>query len=228
MVASTSKWVICITLLNRIGLGHIIVSLDFSQSGLTEVPLCSVNQSIDKIDLNKNNIQELFPYSFNNYNTLNEISLASNGLRMIHDGTFDDIHSLQNLILNENSIKQLPANFGPSTTTLSSIYLESALEDQFLFTHPYFSAFTGVVTINIGSNNNGNFNDSFFPPNVICIKANTGTMYKLPNMSSLTPHIEILDFAKHQLTSIPQKAIAGLFELRELLMNNNKIMNFPN
>ena len=112
MVASTSKWVICITLLKRIGLGHIIVSLDFSQSGLTEVPLCSVNQSIDKIDLNKNNIQELFPYSFNNYNTLNEISLASNGLRMIHDGTFDDIHSLQNLILNENSIKQLPANFG--------------------------------------------------------------------------------------------------------------------
>ena len=228
MVGSSSKWVICIALSIAIGLTTSTDSLDFSQSNLTEVPICPINQSIASFNLDDNKIKELFPHSFINCHELTRISLACNGLQKIHDGTFDNIHNLNSLTLNENSIAQLPADFGPSTTTLTSIFLVSAMEDLRLFNYPYFSAFTRLAIINIGLNNNGNLNDTFFPPNIRWILANTGTMDTFPPISSLTPNIQILAFAEHQLVTIPQKAVAGLFELHELIMSKNIIKIFPN
>ena len=49
-----------------------------------------------------------------------------------------------------------------------------------------------------------------------------------PEMSSLTKGFKVLSFSFHQLTTIPHKAIAGLFELLEFSLNNNEIRNFPN
>ena len=43
-----------------------------------------------------------------------------------------------------------------------------------------------------------------------------------------TPHIQILAFVGHQLTTIPQEAVAGLFKLREIFLNKNEIRNSPN
>ena len=228
MVGSSSKWVICIALLIGIGLTTSTDSLDFSRSNLTEVPKCPLKQSITSINLDENNIQELFPHSFISYDELTTMNLACNGLQKIHDGTFDNVHNLKSLNLSQNSIVQLPAGFGPSTTKITSIFLISALGDLRLLTDPYFSAFTGLKNINIGSNNVANLNDTFFPPNVQRIYANTGTMDRFPPMSSLTPSIQILAFAEHQLATMSQEAIVGLFELQEVIMYKNKINNFPN
>ena len=228
MVGPSSEWVICIALSIGIGFTTSTDSLDFSQSNLTEVPICPVNHSIASINLDENQIQELFPHSFINCDELTKMSLASNGLQKIHDGTFDNIHKLNRLILNDNSIVQLPADFGPSTTTLTTISLLSAMRDPRLFNYPYFSAFTRLGIINLGLNNIGNLNDTFFPPNIRWIVANSGRMDTFPPISSLTPNIEVLAFAGHQLTTIPQKAVAGLFELKSLIMSKNIIKNFPN
>ena len=97
-----------------------------------------MNQLIESINLNNKNIEELCPHSFNNCDELTKIFIASNGLRIIHDDTFDNIHNLQSLILNHNNIVRLPASFGPSTTKLSSIYLVGALKDLLPFIYPYF------------------------------------------------------------------------------------------
>ena len=228
MIGYSSKWVIFIPLLTGIGLTHSTNSLDFSKSSLTEVPSCPMNQSTYSINLNNNNIEELFHHSFNNCDKLTKIFIVSNGLRIIHDGTFDNIHNLQSLILNHNNIVRLPATFGPSTKKLSSIYLVRALEDLRPLIYPYFSAFTGLHVINIISSSNGKLNDSFYPPNVIWINAEIGIMDTFPHLSSLTPHIQILAFAGHQLTTIPQEAVAGLFKLREIFLNKNEIRYFPN
>ena len=228
MEDSRFTWAIYITLLIGIGLSHRAYSRDFSQSSLTKVPVCPTDQSIESINLNKNNIQELFLHSFNGYYDLTEIYLASNGLHKIHDGTFDNIHNLGRLFLDNNDIVQLPTDFGPSTRKLLTLCLRNALEDLRLLTYPYFCAFTRLRFIKIGLNDIVNLNDSFFPPNVKWIFANTGTMDTFPPMSPLTPRIEVLAFSKHQLTTISQNAVAGLYELRELFMNWNKIRNFPN
>ena len=228
MVGFSSEWVICIALSIGIGFTTSTDSLDFSQSNLTEVPICPVNHSIASINLDENTIQELFPHSFNNCDDLTKMSLASNGLQKIHDGTFHNIHKLNSLTLNDNSIVQLPADFGPSTTTLYTIALLNAMRDPRLFNYPYFSAFTRLGIINLGFNNIGNLNDTFFPPNIRWIVANSGRMDTFPSISSLTPNIQVLAFSGHQLTIIPQKAVAGLFELEALIMSKNIIKNFPN
>ena len=228
MIGFSFKWVVCITFVAGIKLTHSTNSLDFSRSRLTGVPSCPVNQSINSINLNNNNIEELFPHSFDNCGELTRISLDFNGLRNIHDGTFDNIYNLQLLTLNNNNIVQLPASFGPSSTKLNTILLIAALEDPRILIYPYFSAFTGLHTINIVCSSNENLNDSFYPPNVIWINAQFGTMDTFPHLSSLTPHIQILALPGHQLTIIPQEAVAGLFKLREIFLNKNEIRNFPN
>ena len=229
MVSSSSQWATWIILSIGFGLSNSTNSLDFSKSSLTEVPIAPPDQVINSIILDRNNIRELRPHSFNNYDKLTRISIALNGLWIIHDGTFDNIHNLASLNLNLNYIVQLPANFGPSTTKLFAINLISAFDDDLsLLVYPYFSAFTALAIINIGSNNIGNLNDSFFPPIVRMMSANTGTMDTFPPLSSLTPEVHDLALADHQLTTIPQEAIAGLFKLAKVILNDNIIRNFPN
>ena len=229
MVSSSSKWVIWITLSIGFGLSHSTISLDFSKSSLTEVPIAPADQVINSINLDRNNIPELLPYSFNNYNELTKISIAFNALRIIHDGTFDNIHNLASLSLNVNYIVQLPVNFGPSTTKLFAIDLIAAFGDDLsLLVYPYFSAFTALAIINIGSNNIGNLNDSFFPPIVRMLLANVGTMDTFPPLSSLTPDVHTLALADHQLATIPQEAKDGLIKLTDVYLNDNNIRNFPN
>ena len=229
MISSSSGSAMWVTLFIGIELLHGTDSLDFSQSDLTEVPIPPTDQAIDSINLDKNKISELFPYSFNSYYKLTKISIASNNLQRIHDGTFNDIANLGYINLNFNNIIQLPANFGPSTTTLYGIDLIAAFADDLTFlVYPYFSAFTGLGFINIGLNNIGNLNDSFYPPNVRNIFANTGTMDTFPTLSSLTTDVEKLSIADHQITVIPTESIAGLVELKEVSLYGNKIRNFPN
>ena len=121
MDSSVSKWILCIILFIGIGFSHSTNSLDVSQSNLLEVPISPADQVINTIILDWNNIEELFSYSFVNYDELTRISIASNGLQKIHDGTFDNIHNLWSLNLKLNNIVQLPVNFGPSTAKLFSI-----------------------------------------------------------------------------------------------------------
>ena len=211
-----------------IGVSHSSNSLDFSQSDLTEVPPCPADQTIDAINLDRNNIQELFSHSFDNYDHLTQISVAFNGLRNIHDGTFDNIRNLQKLDLHENSIVKLPTNFGPSTVTLFEIDLTAAIEDLRLLSYPYFSAFTSLSIITIGSINNENLNDSFFPPNLQLLVSNKGRLDTFPPLSSLTKIIRSVSFTEHQITTITQEAVSGLFELYELHLDFNNITNFPN
>ena len=211
-----------------VGLSHGAHSLDFSESNLSEVPTYPVIQSVNFLDLDRNNIDELFRHSFKNYDELIKLFLNQNWLRRMHDGTYENIHNLQLLALNRNSIVQLPANFGTSTTKLYLITLVDVIEDLHLLRYPHVFAFTGLNYLHIGWNDIENLNDSFFPPNIRCLAASWGSMNKFPPLTSLTSDIKLLEFNRHQLTVIPQKAVAGLFELYEVRLKDNKMKNFPN
>ena len=228
MFGCSSKLIVCIIVLTGIALSNSTDSLDFSESDLTEVPTSPLNQSIHSLNLDGNNINELFPHSLRNYDKLIKISLQRNWLERIHDASFNNIHNLKQILLNANNIIQLPAHFGPSTSKLDTILLINALVDLSLLVYPYFSSFTSLRYINFGYNQNGNLNDSFFPPNIKWLAVIGGTMDRFPPLSYLTSGITILNFANQQLTAIPQQAIAGLHELRVLHLKSNKIRNFPN
>ena len=175
-------------LIGVIGLSHGAHSLE---SNLTEVPTYPVIQSVNFLNLDRNNIEELFRHSFKNYDELIKLFLDQNWLRRMHDGTYENIHNLQLLALNRNSIVQLPANFSTSTTKLYLINLVDTIEDLHLLRYPYVSAFTGLNYLNIGWNDIENLNDSFFPPNIRCLAASWGSMNKFPPLTSLTSSIHL-------------------------------------
>ena len=60
------------------------------------------------------------------------------------------------------------------------------------------------------------------------IYANAGKIDKFPPLSYFTTDIRTLTLADHQLTSIPQNGIAGLFRLSDVHLNDSKIRGFPN
>ena len=202
-------------------------SLDFSNSGLTEVPPAPTNTTVTKLNLMQNEIRELQRHSFKDYIDLIEINLANNGLQIIHDGVFDML-SLKKLKLNQNRISKLPVDFGPSTTTLGSLIFNGAIVDHRVLSHAYFGAFTSLGFLDIGGGKVGNMNDSFYPPNIVILAINVGTMDKCPLLSSVTPYIRSVSLDRHRIRSIPDEAVRSLPRLRQFFMRDNKLSNLPN
>ena len=209
---------------------HLLASttLDFSNSNLTEVPPAPGNSTVTKLYLNRNIIRELQRHSLKGYTDIVEIYMASNGLRVIHDGVFGNISTLIKLHLTGNKIIKLPADFGPSTTGMKAMNLESAIKNPAILTHPYFGAFTNLRTLDIAAAGVGNVNYSFYPPNIRLLAMNMGTMDMFPLLSSLTPFVSYVSFNNHRIEEIPEEAVEGLSQLRYLTVRRNRLMNFPN
>ena len=161
---------------------HLVASttLDFSNSDLTEVPPAPRNSTVTKLVLNQNRIRELHRHSFKGYADIVELFMAKNGLRVIHDGVFDNITTLDKLYLTVNKIIKLPADFGPSTTKITMINLIHAIHDPGILKYPYFGAFTNLFYLDIAVARVGNVNDSFYPPNIGLLAMNIGTMDTFP------------------------------------------------
>ena len=209
---------------------HLVASttLDLSNSNLTEVPPAPGNLAVTKLYLNENRIRELQRHSLRGYTDIIEFYMTSNGLRVIHDGVFDNISTLTKLYLTGNKIIKLPADFGPSTTGMKAMNLLSAIDNPAILTHPYFGAFTNLRTLDIAAAGVGNVNYSFYPPNIRLLAMNMGKMDTFPLLSSLTPFVFYVSFNNHRIEEIPEKAVEGLSQLRDLKVSRNRLMNFPN
>ena len=202
-------------------------TLDYSNSNLTEVPPAPGNSTVTKLLLNQNRIRELQRYSLKGYTDIVELSMIKNGLRVIHDGAFDDIGTLDKLYLTTNKIIKLPADFGPSTTTVTMINLINAIQDPGILTYPYFGAFTNLFLLDIAVAMVGNVNDSFYPPNIGLLAMNMGTMDTFPDVSSLTPSAFWVSLDGHRISAIPERAFRHMPRLQVLFVSNNRLGFFP-
>ena len=202
--------------------------LDFSNSNLTQVPPAPESITVTVLNLKRNRIEELKQISFRRYHHLIEIDLSSNGLRILHDGVFDNVTTLRKISFYNNKLIRFPDRFGPSTTRLGFINLINAVYNPRIFSFPYFGAFINLRTVYIASAMNDNLNDSFYPPNIHTLGLNLGYMDTFPRLSSLTPSLSVIHLTLHKIKTIPQEAIAELFSLRTANFDGNKINNFPN
>ena len=203
-------------------------TLDFSNSNLTEVPPAPRNSMVTKLLLNQNKIRELQRHSLKGYTDIIELSMIKNGLRVIHDGVFDNISTLHRLDLKINRIVKLPSDFGPSTTNIKAVILINAIGNPEILTHPYFGAFDNLIALDIASAGVGNVNHSFYPPNIRLLAMNMGKMDTFPPLSFLTPIVSYVSFNNHRIREIPEETVGGLSQLRVLKVHNNRLINFPN
>ena len=216
-----SLWIPIITLVNAL-------MLDYSKSGLTKVPPAP-EAEVTELNLRDNRIEELHSHSFMNYSELSILDVSSNSLKVIHDGTFDPIYELRIIRLTGNEIRKLPSDFGPSTTTLTSMDVNSGgFDNPDILTYPYFAAFTGLIRISIVSNDIKIHNGSVLPPKTRYLYMKRNNMDTFPHLSLYTPNLERLWIGYNDISTVPQADIDDLIMLRLFHANDNKIIHFPN
>ena len=202
-------------------------SKDYSNSNLDHVPEATTS-GVTHLNLKKNNIRELYSTSLQGYDDLIELILSYNGLQIINDGVFNNIHKLRKIHLEKNKLTKLPADFGPSTTVVTTVHLFNSIIDPNILSYPYLSAFTNLAFINIGGSRIiGNLDVSVIPPSAINLLANMGSMDTFPNLSSF-PLLSRLNLDDNNLEVIPQEAVAGLFNVKQFTVAQNRIKHFPN
>ena len=207
------------------------LSHDFSYSGLTAVPAPPEDTFVYLLHLEGNNFEELDSQSFQHYRYtwVQNLNIAYNRLRVINDGTFDNLLYLLALDLGGNYvIQQLPSDFGPSTPHLIYFNLWAAIGDPGIVTYPYFAAFTSMKTLNIGWAVFGTINSSILPPNAIDFTLNYDDINTFPQLSMYARQAEVFRMEHNNVEFIPQDHIDGLTELRKLWAGWNRIRNFPN
>ena len=226
MVHMTLKIIVLLQLCQRIKLAH-ATSKDYSNSNLDRVP-GTTTSGVTHLNLKGNNIRQLHSTSLQGYDDLIELILSYNGLQIINDGVFSNIHQLKTIRLEKNKLTKLPADFGPSTTVVTTFQLFHSIIDPNILSYPYLSAFTNLAFINIGGSRIiGNLDVSVIPPSAINLLANRGSMDTFPNLS-LFPLLSRLNLDDNKLKVIPQEAVAGLFNVKQFTVAQNKIVNFPN
>ena len=204
-------------------------ALNYSGQKLTSVPVApNDTDTIHELNLAGNNIKLLNNASFTNYDDLKTLYLQSNGLQYIMDGTFINMYQLKVLAMQANKIKQLPSVFGPSELTLTTMNLWAAISNKNLLVYPYFAAFIKIDTVNFG----GAYSLQFFgaailPPKLNFLGLNYGGISNFPNLSPYVPLLKTIHIASNKIEIIPQPMIAWLSKLVEFKAGNNRITNFP-
>ena len=204
------------------------VILKYQYSNLTEVPPAPLTLYVHELNLRWNLITELGPRSLTNYTDLTRLSLADNPLSVIHNGSFDMLSHLEAIYLSSTEIKHLPFDFGPSTTTLVKIAIWAAIAVPEIIKYPYFTAFSNLNTITIGSNNLDIKNASIFPPSTGFINIRNMKIIIFPHLSRYTPHVRTVYIGNNQLLTIPQDDVQDLTLLKEFNAQINQITTFPN
>lgn len=98
---------------------------DCSNRNLTRVP-SSFPKDIKRIRLERNNITEIGPYSFQGLKRLQRIDLSNNKLQRIDQLAFSGgLHSLNSLILYSNKLENLPANVFGELSQLQLLLLNA-------------------------------------------------------------------------------------------------------
>ena len=194
--------------------------LNLSNNNLTDVPPPPINiTTVSTLYLQHNFIQQLHRNAFKKYTDLTYFNLNANGLRIIHDGVFENISTLTHLYLQNNDIVKLPANCGQSRTTLFSLYLANGITNPQILIYPYFGAFTRLRVLLL---------TGLDTPNAHVLHLTHGKMGSFPFLSQWVPNkIEFL-LRSYQLQTIPQKGVAGLYQLKYFAVSHNKIVNFLN
>ena len=206
------------------------VTLDFSHSNLTDVPpVTQPVRSIKVLRLDHNIIEELRPPCFANYSSLTILDLDFNPLRIVYNGTFDDLRTLTYFYMVGDQIIQLPSDFGPPTTTLRVWNIWMGLKNPEILKYPYLAAFVNLEFLTIGGDDVNIGNGSVLPHTTkkieLAVKYNDLAMF--PHFSMYTPNVLLVQLKYNKISTIPDEELESLTSLTRFHITGNQIMRFP-
>ena len=204
-----------------------MTKVNLARKQLTTVP-SDLPTAVKTLKLERNKLNLLNAGSFSNYPGLRILDLSFNPLEVIEDGTFNHQITLEELYLRECQIRQLPASFGPSTTTMGIWDMHSGFTTMAIFQNPYFADFTSLRYLMLGFEGEDLSLDlSLLPSSMRFLDINSGIIPTLPDFSYI-PNLDKLFLYYLYIEHIPQQHIDPLIYVKEILLNNNKLTLMPN
>ena len=196
------------------------LKIDIKNAGLTSIPTPTTAESTwcTHLKLDDNFIYNINTNSFALYPNLELLGLRNNSIETVAENAFNGLNQLRYLSLETNNIQKLPNSPGFPFQSLEWCILWNALKDDVTHSYeePYFSAFTSLKTLDLGSNEQGsNFNTSILPGTLTYFRLTSSQISKFPDFSHLGS-LETLKIDKNNLAHIPLENVKTLSKLREL------------
>jgi Leucine-rich repeat (LRR) protein len=172
--------------------------LDLGSNEFTEIPADFVNLTyVSDLHLDKNGIEYIHPAAFRLNMELNEISLSSNKLERLEEGTFDAFLFVTYLNLDGNFLRDLPRK----------VFRDGA----------------HIVKLTLADNKIEELDDDVFTGVFIsALDMSSNLLTKLPKSLSSQRYLVYLDLLNNNLTVVQNNTFDGLTDLVTLnLMKNN-------
>ena len=203
------------------------LTTDLMHQNLATVP-SDLSTDLTELILANNIIKIVNADSFRNYIHLAYLELSNNGLEVIEDGTFDKQIGLTSIGLEDNNIRQLPSDFGPSTTELLHWDMDKGYVTTAIFKAPYFASFTSLNRLVLGGLEEEMFQDaSLLPRTLETFDLFFTILTTVPDLSN-APNLKEMQLAFCSIEHIPQQHIDMLIHLESLSLNNNELSSMPN
>ncbi|PIO76111.1 leucine Rich repeat-containing domain protein [Teladorsagia circumcincta] len=211
------------------GLENVLQELSLAQNKLTEVPSDAIAgmRALSVLNLKCNRIGNLTKSVFQKLDSLIDVNLSCNEVCEVSSDVFDGVrNTLQNLILDSNCLRMFPAGAVKNMEALIALHLKGNKINT--IGEGELTNLTSLAMLSLSNNNISFIHPSALQntPNLryVYLAGNkiqslaSGTMTQLKQT-------QVLDLAFNQLSEIGEETFAGLESLQHLNLESNNIQS---
>jgi Leucine-rich repeat (LRR) protein len=208
-----------------------ILELFLSENKLTKIQQRTLNGlfKLQKLHLDKNVIEEIEKYSFDNLNDLTELKIESNKIKMIKNEMYFGKTSLEILNLYQNSIENIESIPFNTLRSVKTLHMFSNKIKQIKFGH--FIHLHSLEELRLDKNEIGTFDANTFigldSLNTLDLSANKIKSLKNEAFHTLLK-VKKLDLHLNDINQIESKTFVDLKSLKNLNLDSNQISNLEN
>uniref|UniRef100_A0A915K5R2 Leucine-rich repeat-containing protein let-4 n=1 Tax=Romanomermis culicivorax TaxID=13658 RepID=A0A915K5R2_ROMCU len=209
------------------GLESSLVSLSIAHNKLTEIPTDALTglNALNVLNLQCNNIGNIYQPVFRNVSRLIELNLACNQICKISGPAFDSVKdTLQSLILDQNCLKEIPAEALRNFKQLLALHLQ--YNEIMSIDKLQLMNMLSLLLIRLSGNkikmiDRYGFNNV---PNLRYLFLNENELTSIePNTLQQFKYLEIIDLSHNNIGEITSNAFQGLEHLMQLNLESNAI-----
>jgi Leucine-rich repeat (LRR) protein len=202
---------------------------------------------ITRVEINDNMLDTLPKNTLNAFPNLETLSSIRSKLKYFPDGFFTELRNLKYLIINKNSLTQIPdfsalnfltyVNLGDNSITNIPIgYLPNTLQVLYVYGNQLtqWPPIQGLVDLRtIQSNNNPNLGQIpavYFIglTNLNSLGINYCGLTSMPDLSSSHNQLSVLSMINNRISTIPNNYFSGMTALQTLDISKNDLSTIPN
>ena len=180
-----------------------ILTVNKDNKGYTDVPQ-DIDTAVTCLNLAKNEIARLDSSSFPRYTQLYSLIMDKNPITEIRVGTFDTTPKLEIFECGSCEIGSFPPDFGPATTSLTTLEFKFGLADINVLGQLQLHRFTNLTILGLMGNPISDVNALYLPPTLRRLYLALMSLTTFPNLTSTRlPHLYYLRANDNSFQDLP-------------------------